>query len=111
MKQRLIGRAVLLGGSVLTAVLCVGLYVGARATAAPPVPTAESSAPTAPAVGYVVGQWEGLLAVFAAGDRQPLEVYDIYIAALPREEQVRLTAGIPAADDEALARLLEDYTS
>ena len=62
MKQGLIGRAVLLGGSALAAVLCVGLYVGARATAAPPVPTAESSAPTAPAVGYVVGQWEGLLA-------------------------------------------------
>ena len=109
MRKRTAVRGLILG----CAVACtVAAAVFTAITHAPKTPfaTVESSAARAPAVGYIVGQWEGLLAVYAADGGQPLEIFDVYIASLPPEERVRLTAGIPAVDDVALARLLEDYT-
>ena len=111
MDNHILLRGWILGGAVLAAAVSVVAAAGLRTHSAPAPARTVSTAEAAPVTGYTVGQWEGLLAVFAAGGKQPLEVYDIYIAAFPHEEQVRLTAGIPAADAEALARLLEDYTS
>ena len=76
-------------------------------------PTPETSAESAASreAGWVVGVCEGKLAVFPAGAAEPTRVYEVYIASLPREERERLAAGVIAADDTALASLLEDYTS
>ncbi|MCI8554371.1 MAG: hypothetical protein HFJ80_05440 [Clostridiales bacterium] len=79
-----------------------------------PIHTAESApgAKAAPAAaGYIVGAWEGRLAVFIKGDSAPSQVYDVYIATLPEEEQQRLAEGVFAAGEGELAMLLEDYTS
>lgn len=83
---------------------------GMRQTQRPdPEMSAESTASRE--AGWVVGVWEGKLAVFPAGAAEPARVYEVYIASLPREERERLSAGVIAADDTALASLLEDYTS
>lgn len=74
-----------------------------------PSATAQTTVPTA--VARVLGEWNGKLALFVGGNPVPDEVFDVYLVSLPEEEQERLTAGIPVADETALARLLEDYTS
>lgn len=45
------------------------------------------------------------------GNSLPDEVFDVYIASFPEEEQTRLRQGIRVTDDIELARYLEDYTS
>lgn len=60
---------------------------------------------------FVIGSYDGQVAVFERGADYPMRVYDVSIAALPPEEQAKLQAGIPAADADALSVLLEDYTS
>ena len=61
--------------------------------------------------GFMIGVWEGQLAVFEIGDPQPTQVYEVFVASLPFEEQVRLKAGVIVPDRPALAALIEDYTS
>ena len=51
------------------------------------------------------------VAVFVEGNSLPDEVFDVYIASFPEEEQTRLRQGIRVTDDIELARYLEDYTS
>ncbi len=58
----------------------------------------------------VVGEYEGKLAIFLPGAETPETVYEVRIAGLPKDEQERLKAGIEAADEVALASLIEDYT-
>jgi hypothetical protein len=62
------------------------------------------------ASGFVVGTWEGRLAVFVLGEAQPTRVYEVFVASLPPAEQVRLQEGVAVADHLALAALIEDYT-
>ena len=59
---------------------------------------------------FVLAEWEGRVAVFEGGCDYPMQVYDVYVQALPEEERRALAAGIPAADADALSVLLEDYT-
>ncbi len=59
---------------------------------------------------FVLTEWEGRVAVFEGGCDYPMQVYDVYVQALPEEERRALAAGIPAADADALSVLLEDYT-
>lgn len=60
---------------------------------------------------FVIGNWEGQVAVFRGGDAYPMQVYDVSVNALPPEEQEKVLAGIPVADAAGLSVLLEDYTS
>jgi len=77
-------------------------------TTVPTLPTQPTQPPDAP---YILGQWEGKLALFTPPDAYPRQVYDIYLSAFPIEEQRRLEAGIPAQNEVELAALLEDFTS
>ena len=61
--------------------------------------------------GFIIGVWEGQLAVFEMGAPLPTQVYEVFVASLPFEEQVRLKAGVAVPDRPALAALIEDYTS
>ena len=112
----------LAGGSLLAAAVVTGAVLSDGGEDPAPereplsssatVTGAESPAPASePVETYIVGEWEGRLAVFAEGRQTPDQVYDVYISTLPEEEQKRLEAGIPASDEKELASLLEDYTS
>lgn len=91
--------------AVSLAVIVLLVLVGARRPA--PAPADPSSTPPR----YTIGEYDGRLAVYADGQELPKEVYDVYLATLPEEEQIRLRAGIPVEDDIQLQQLLEDYTS
>lgn len=80
---------------------------GSSAATSPP----SGITPAAEEAPYRLGQWNGRVALFRGQNPYPDEVYDVYVTSFPAEDQALLKAGIPAADEEALERLLEDYTS
>ena len=87
----------------------------------PPTPSEDAASTTGESVPAVtepsaaapcayLGEWEGRLAVFRTPDAPPEEVCDVFLAALPAEEQRLLRARIPVYSEEELRGLLEDYT-
>ncbi len=61
---------------------------------------------------FVVGEWDGHLAVFEEGEQVPSRLYeDIWIISFPPEEQQRLMNGIRVTSQAELHGVLEDYTS
>ena len=70
-----------------------------------------------PRYQYMVTAWDGYLVVLDIGesgvkaDAETYRVTDIFVNALPEEEQERLAAGIYIRDEMALFRILEDYGS
>ncbi len=60
---------------------------------------------------YVIGNWEGQVAVFEGQAAYPMQVFDVYVSTLPEEERAKIQTGIPVADETQLYQLLEDYTS
>lgn len=108
-----------LGAALLLTVLLIwAFWPTAEPTPVPsslpavPVPTSTPvQEPTTGPTGYILGVWDGKLAVFLAGSPTPDEVYDVYIVTLPEEEQQALQAGIAIPDEETLQKRLEDYTS
>ncbi|HHW67178.1 hypothetical protein [Defluviitalea raffinosedens] len=62
---------------------------------------------------FVVGEYNGYITIFYNNDGE-LEIKEITetpISSLPIEEQNKLKAGIKVYGEEALIRILEDYTS
>ena len=98
----------LLRGAVV-AVCIVALLVGVWLDRPADQPTETPVAVTE--TTQVLGTWEGRLALFAAAGEQPLEIYEIWVAALPPQEQEKLTIGIPIPDQASLTALLTDYGS
>ncbi|MGI5895036.1 MAG: hypothetical protein ACOX6P_10675 [Candidatus Merdivicinus sp.] len=72
---------------------------------------AESAPPSSNPDGYILREYNGQLAVFAWGEETPRQVIELNVEMLPPYDQGLLRAGIEAADEQELARLLEDYTS
>ena len=60
---------------------------------------------------YVVGEWEGQVAVFEGDQDFPKQVFDSFVSTLPPAQQEQVRAGIPVEDETALSVLLEDLTS
>ncbi len=59
----------------------------------------------------VLREWNGQIALFEENADEPIEVYEVTVAALPEEEQQRLRAGIVIDGEEMLAALIDNYTS
>lgn len=110
MKRFLWGIAGLCLGIVLLVAGIIGAIRLYRNAETPPESSREESQIMRDA-GFVIGVWENKLAVFHAGSAEPMQIYDVYIASLPEEEQERLRAGVVAENAAALASFLEDYTS
>jgi len=60
---------------------------------------------------YVVGIFNGYIAVYYASGGNIKEVTSTPVSALVEEEQQRLANGIPIYNDEQLVRILQDYGS
>ena len=59
---------------------------------------------------YIMRDYNGRIAVFACGEDEPLEVFDIFTSSLPKSEAERVYKGITVEGGEALQRLIEDFT-
>ena len=72
----------------------------------------EAQAPLPP-YRYVVTTQDGYVVVLSTGKtgEDMHTVTDIFVSALPPEEQARLAEGIFIYDEHALFRILEDYGS
>lgn len=60
---------------------------------------------------WIVGIWQGYVAVFRENADLPETVLDMPVSALPEPDRSALEQGIPVSDGQALAALLEDYGS
>ena len=60
---------------------------------------------------FLLGNYNGYIALWKEGSQKPLQVYPYSIRALPPADQARLETGIPVTSQEQLQMLLEDYLS
>ena len=60
---------------------------------------------------YVIGVYDERIAVFAQGDKVPIEIFDVNVKNLPEKDQTELREGIRVANKTRLRELIEDYTS
>ncbi len=72
---------------------------------------AASDPPDEPAPAYILREYRGKLGVFRPGAGKPEELLDLPLSLLPPYDQAALREGVPVADEAALTRALEDYTS
>lgn len=84
--------------------LIFGLSVGLFLLLALPARAQAAEPPT-----YLLGEENGRLALFRAGEAQPVARYDIYTVLLPERDAAALRQGIPVATREELNRYLEDF--
>ena len=94
---------------LIACVLLIG--VAAWTSTLLPGETGIKEAPTERAAQQMLREWNGQIAVFEGNSDKPAEVYEVTVAALPKEEQERLREGIVVESEEALALLLDNYTS
>ena len=57
---------------------------------------------------YIMRDYNGRIAGFVYGE--PQEVFDVFTSSLPRGEAERVYKGITVEGDEALQKLIEDFT-
>ncbi len=88
---------------VLSAAIAV--YSNGDKEPAPEIPEATTEAL------YTLCEYDGRIALYKSGYSMPVEIYDVYLYALPETEQKIISAGITASSDEEAQRLIEDYTS
>ena len=73
---------------------------------------AREEEPRGPGGAYLLGELDGSVAVFDAGDmKTPLRVTGIEMDSLRRRDREMIAAGLPVATKEELAQLLEDLGS
>ncbi len=62
-------------------------------------------------IQYRLSVYDGRIAVFETGETEPVEVFDVFVASLPYNEQIELRNGLTATGRSELQKLIEDYTS
>ena len=67
--------------------------------------------PSLLALYLVLGTWKGYVALFDAGQTEPLQFFPTPLAALPEADRAALEEGIIIRNDTQLQQLLEDYLS
>ena len=97
----------------LAGALLLGAGALLRRERAPRTAETMASAPEAPrAEGFVLGEYDGRVAVYGAGaDAPPRKVTSIWVHYLPAADRNALKKGIRAANELVLAALLEDLGS
>lgn len=100
------------------AVLCGGAFGIWAKFQAPDLPqpamdveSGVSAVQPDPKPRYLLSSYEGKLAVFMIGKKEPELVFDRYLHYLPDVDRLRLEEGIEVADYAELLQLIEDYTS
>ena len=63
------------------------------------------------AIGFLLGVYEGHIALWKDGSAEPAEVFPFRVEMLPPADQNKLCDGIRIKNPEQLAGLIEDYLS
>lgn len=73
--------------------------------------TVTSTTATQPVTVYIIGIYDGKIAVFEEDGGNPIKIYDTYASTLPEFDRQSLDLGITVYGEEELARRIEDFTS
>jgi len=92
----------------LAAALVLGLLSAPKRA---PQETVSPTETTQPAYRYTLRDCNGMLAVYAGDDPEPIQIFEVFTDSLPPQDSARIRAGIGAQDDKELQALIEDYTS
>ena len=98
--------AIILAASENTSALKEYQRIGATQTISGEQGTTSGESETA----YILGEFNGMLAVFRAGSDIPAEVFSVMVKTLPEKDRKQLAAGIEIHGESALRRAVEDYT-
>lgn len=60
---------------------------------------------------FIIGEYDGRLAIFLEGNAEPLEIYDTYLSDLPEADRNYIQKGIRTTSLSELSVYLEDLTS
>ena len=102
----------ILAAVVLSGELAKSFEAAAAGTPAATQPSAQVSAgQSATAAAYVVGGYDGSVAVFVSGQKTPQTVTNIPLDSLRETDRLSVETGIPVASYEELQQLLEDFGS
>jgi len=61
--------------------------------------------------GFILGIYEGRIALWKDNDPEPYKVFPYYASMLPRKDRETLKKGIYLENEEQLRKLVEDYLS
>ena len=108
-----------LGGTALmacTAAVCAWAALGGITGQAPERENTAAAYSYVPSCSlaeaeYVLREYDGCVAVFAAGEKKPVTLTDIEVRSLRRADRELLSAGLPCAGREEVLALLEDLGS
>lgn len=75
------------------------------------LPADFGKSPAAATPAYTIGVFEGQVAVFEGDSTAPMQIFDVYVHALPPEIREQLQQGVAAENADELSVLLEDFTS
>ena len=106
---KLAGTGVLAAAAVWSAAAAIS----GISSPAQPADSYEGVALPAPESGaeFVLREYDGCVAVFAAGEKKPVTLTDIEVRGLRRADRELLSAGLPCAGREEVLALLEDLGS
>lgn len=62
-------------------------------------------------LGFLMGVYNGHIALWADEDPEPRQVFPYAVASLPEADQAALEKGIPIESQEQLCKYLEDFLS
>ena len=60
---------------------------------------------------YIIGEYDGLIALFENGSEKPKKVYPVFASSLPESDYERIKSGIKAENEDIAAAILDDYLS
>ena len=91
--------------AVIVLVTAARLIVREKSTAA----AREAAMQERPPIGYLLGEYDGHLALYRENSRRPYRILTAQVSLLPEADQAAVAQGIPAATEEELRALLEDF--
>ena len=59
---------------------------------------------------YVIGDWQGKVAVFEGQSDYPMQILEVQTRTLPETQRRQVQQGVPVRDGDRLWQVLEDYT-
>lgn len=90
--------------------LCIALALLAAVSLAAVLGSLGALPADAVGDGYLLREVDGRVGVYYPADAaEPARITDIRVADLPTGDRMALAAGVRVSDEDAAARLLEDY--
>ena len=97
------------GTAAIALTMAVFTLAGFSPSSAPPAQLQQAAVSSA---GFILGEKDGSIAVYpAGGGSEPLVITNISLDRLRESDRELIRAGLPAASEDELLRLLEDFGS